>query len=653
MQRSLRLPQPTRAAFAQLPSRVNQDIIMIRLINILLLSFISQLSFCQLIWLEPTTIDSKPTLTNRIDANTYDASLSTKTINYHPSVKISDPISISLGETNLNQCNIYTVYRPSGNAQEQLIWSIQALGNDQLSLTDRRMVDYTKSKFMNFVDRSPMDVQINNYQHYQNEYPGDRILIGGLPSNSKVPAQTFSGDISEMIIFNQMLAPMAKQQIESYLALKYSIPLSEGLDYVDGNTDILWQANKEKKYKHRIAGIGRDHRTTLDQKQTQSKLGTGSISIRLKRIENLNYQNENILSDQEYLLWSDDDGSIDYEAKEAQNPLLQRKWKLYTKRFQSDESLVLRLEYKDIVNELKNNEEIWLVVDHSGNDKFRMNDSEFYLLKNIDTYVETSPFQISNEHDLHFSFMKAPEMFAAIDLTLPNCEDENGMIEILAIGGQAPYQIHIDSENYDHEILLAEGNNKYQLKNITAGEYRLEIIDSNQKKWVKNFYLNSKEIDIPQLKNVYQLEGESLTIDAQIPVKSNYRFQWLFNEKIISNKSKVNITQPGTYQLIIEDGHCIFQKNIEIKSINNNIEHITLYPNPTTTGYTSLHAALKEATDYSITITDVSGRQIYHQEFPSTKYIQWNKWINRSGIYLITLQSGTSIKTRKLVVEKY
>ena len=623
---------------------------MIRNINILVLCLFVQLSFAQIIWLEPTSSNSKEILIDRVTQKEYAINPTDKNINYHKSIGIVNPIQINLGETNLNQCNIYTVYRPSGHAEEQLIWSVQSQSQDQLTLTDRRMVDYTKSKFMNFLDRSPMEVQINNYQHYQNAYPGDQLLIGGLPSNKEVPVKSLTGDIAEMIVFDQMLAPMAKQQMESYLALKYSIPLAENLDYVDGNADVIWRANNEKTYNNHIAGIGRDSRTSLNQKQSRSTFGNGSLSIGVVEINDLNKNNTNELADQEYLLWSDDDGLIDYEAKEAQNPILKRKWKFFTKRYQSEQEIVLRLEHNDLIEDLDPDERLWLIMDTSG-DEFEMSESEFILLQEDNNYLQSESFTMSNQNDMHFSFMKAPQMWAAIDLIQPNCGTDNGAITLKAIGGKAPYTILISSEEEETEITLTEDNDNYKIEKLVAGEYEVHITDADQKQWTKTFYLNHNEIEIPDLKNVYHLHKEKITIDANPKKINDYEYQWLAKNESISNQSETSITQSGIYKLIIADGDCIYQKNIEVIALEDNIQSITLYPNPTSTGHFELYAALKESTPYNITISDLSGRLIYSQDYPEAKYIEWNNWIQRSGMYLITLQSGNDIETRKLVVK--
>ena len=623
---------------------------MIRNINILILCLFAQLSFAQIIWLEPTQKDGLEVLSDRISHQEYEVNEKTKTINYHNAIGITNPIHLDLGESNLNQCNIYTVYRPSGHAEEQLIWSVQSQSQDQLTLTDRRMVDYTKSKFMNFLDRSPLDVQINNYQHYQNAYPGDQILIGGTPSNTKVPVQLFRGDIAELIVFDQMLAPMAKQQMESYLALKYSIPLAENLDYVDGNTDVIWKANKETKYKNRIAGIGKDSRTTLNQKQSQSLLGTGTLSIGIGNIENRNTDNHNELADQEYLLWSDDDGLINYETQEAQNPILQRKWKLYTKRYQSHQNVVLRIDHKNLIQDLEIDEKLWLCIDPSGADEFKMRETQFIPLASFHDYHETLPFSIENQNDLHFSFMKAPEMWAAIDLTLPECGINNGSINVKAIGGNAPYQITLQSEDSHHQVTITEENEIYTLNDLKASKYQLIIKDAQDREWTKTFYLNNKEIEIPQLKNTYYLEEETLTIDADPFDKNDYEYQWRLGAEIISNQASISFSQSGKYQLIISDGACIFQKEIQVIDLENNISDLIIYPNPTTSGYFKLQATLKEATTYTIEVHDLNGRLLYSQTHPEAKYLEWDDWILRSGVYLISLHSGNDTETRKLIV---
>ncbi|AXY73485.1 T9SS C-terminal target domain-containing protein [Paraflavitalea soli] len=100
------------------------------------------------------------------------------------------------------------------------------------------------------------------------------LRIGAI---SDGPTLWWNGDIAETIVYNRVLAANERAHVESYLALKYGITLNQTVatDYVatdwDGTTGTkIWTAAKNGIYNKNIAGIGRDDKTTLFQKQSRS-----------------------------------------------------------------------------------------------------------------------------------------------------------------------------------------------------------------------------------------------------------------------------------------------------------------------------------------------------------------------------------------------
>ncbi|MEE8380189.1 MAG: hypothetical protein V3R49_07450, partial [Gammaproteobacteria bacterium] len=83
----------------------------------------------------------------------------------------------------------------------------------------------------------------------------------------------FDGNISEVIAYETVLSGTDRQQIESYLALKYGITLDQTTptDYLasDGITK-MWNSVTAGTYNNDIAGIGRDDNSVLGQVQSKS-----------------------------------------------------------------------------------------------------------------------------------------------------------------------------------------------------------------------------------------------------------------------------------------------------------------------------------------------------------------------------------------------
>ncbi|HYH57031.1 MAG TPA: hypothetical protein VD772_10490, partial [Anseongella sp.] len=109
----------------------------------------------------------------------------------------------------------------------------------------------------------------------------------GTGTNSAVGAghnSIFNGRISEVILFDRKLTDTERLQVNSYLALKYGLTLTDGAgapsDYLasDGTTR-MWTAADNTGYGQRITGIGRDENGTLNQKQGRSQAPEANVSM--------------------------------------------------------------------------------------------------------------------------------------------------------------------------------------------------------------------------------------------------------------------------------------------------------------------------------------------------------------------------------------
>ncbi|MBO9636170.1 MAG: hypothetical protein J7578_23910, partial [Chitinophagaceae bacterium] len=84
----------------------------------------------------------------------------------------------------------------------------------------------------------------------------------------------FNGKIAELIVYNNSAATSAsqRQQIESYLALKYGLTLTPGtpVDYLASDGSKFWDGTLNNGFSRNIAGIGRDNASSLLQKQSVS-----------------------------------------------------------------------------------------------------------------------------------------------------------------------------------------------------------------------------------------------------------------------------------------------------------------------------------------------------------------------------------------------
>lgn len=79
------------------------------------------------------------------------------------------------------------------------------------------------------------------------------------------------GSIAEVIVYNANLSVANRQQVWSYLAVKYGITLNNGAtNYVNSSANTVWNTATNAGYNNNIFGIGRDNTSGLHQRQSVS-----------------------------------------------------------------------------------------------------------------------------------------------------------------------------------------------------------------------------------------------------------------------------------------------------------------------------------------------------------------------------------------------
>ncbi len=116
---------------------------------------------------------------------------------------------------------------------------------------------------------------------------------------------TFNGHILEVIVHANILSTQDREEVESYLALKYGITLSH--DYFASDGTNLWDQATFGTYNNSVAGIGRDDVSDLDQRQSTAgdvvEIGNGSLASD-------NASNGNAFgSDLSFMMWGHDNAA--------------------------------------------------------------------------------------------------------------------------------------------------------------------------------------------------------------------------------------------------------------------------------------------------------------------------------------------------------
>jgi len=90
-------------------------------------------------------------------------------------------------------------------------------------------------------------------------------------------------DIAEFILYKRALTNVERNQIESYLAVKYGMTLvqtgADANDYLNTTGGVIWNHTANAPYINNITGIGRDDASGLNQKQSLSINSRAMVTI--------------------------------------------------------------------------------------------------------------------------------------------------------------------------------------------------------------------------------------------------------------------------------------------------------------------------------------------------------------------------------------
>ncbi|OEK06856.1 hypothetical protein [Roseivirga misakiensis] len=164
---------------------------------------------------------------------------------------------------------------------------------------------------------------------------------------------SYNGLIPEVIVFDNDITDIQKQQVYTYLALKYGITLTEDSDndtnlgevisgsvtegdYVtsDGTT-VVWDYSANSTYHNDVAGIGRDDNSCWQQKQSTAEDTDDILTVGLGSIADSNGENVSTFDDDhDYLIWGNDNGLTDdanvntSDVPETVAERMERVWKV-------------------------------------------------------------------------------------------------------------------------------------------------------------------------------------------------------------------------------------------------------------------------------------------------------------------------------------
>ncbi|KFF11267.1 hypothetical protein IW15_16050 [Chryseobacterium soli] len=117
-------------------------------------------------------------------------------------------------------------------------------------------------------------------------------------------AGAFPGDIMEVIWYKRTLTTNEQSRINTYLAVKNGVTLSE--NYLSTDSNVIWDRTNNTGYNNNIFGIAKDEVTVLNQKQSASVNSGQKLVISTTGLAESNASNNTELpSNQQFLMVGD------------------------------------------------------------------------------------------------------------------------------------------------------------------------------------------------------------------------------------------------------------------------------------------------------------------------------------------------------------
>ena len=133
-----------------------------------------------------------------------------------------------------------------------------------------------------------------------------QLLIGNANSDALTgTTNPFNGSMQEFILMSNsspsaLMSSTDVTKIQSYLAIKYGITLTDG-DYLNSGGTAVWGRTTNAGYTNNIFGIGRDDDSGLNQVQSRS-VGSDILTVYKGTLNELNDHSSVALSDKTFLM---------------------------------------------------------------------------------------------------------------------------------------------------------------------------------------------------------------------------------------------------------------------------------------------------------------------------------------------------------------
>ncbi|MND64048.1 hypothetical protein D3C80_553720 [compost metagenome] len=623
----------------------------------------------QVIWLRGDRSAAVTTIWTDISGNQHDATAAkdenpskTGILNYNPVMVfdgVNDQMKIPYSFEGLSGLTVITVFQ-SPDTTERNVWSTENALSRKVLLTTRHITGPDSA--IDFYGQNEKIPVINTITQ---NWIGTSVLSTNasliLGNTGKASGnRLFKGGIAEYIVFDKVLEPMVKLQFETYLAIKYGIPLKS--NYISSDELVLWSAKDNQQFSNRITGIGRDDVYSLYQKQAKSSYdGINLLTISVNNLAKSNDSNTAKIDDKNFLLWGDNNKPLAIKQGSEQNAavsFLQRQW-LMKVNGHSASKLPTELQVK-ISKFPADSLGYWLVIDRSGKGDFSEDKLEYIFPDSISADSVAHFANIKWDTDQSgsdvFGFAQSKPLFAMITSQVqPTCSASNGGSVVLkVIGGRGPYQYELrnSSQNSFHK---GEGAENITINGLSAGDYTFKLKDSKNDVVERTFSLNLPDELIVNLGEDQDLKlspNKEIILDATAHINNSsaVTYKWTSSHGFSSDAGKIKVSQSGIYTVTVTNSlGCSFSDEIIVSG--SVARKFDVFPAPVAVGDNyNVSVSLNEPEAVILKICDLNGSILKEIKSSDKSEYHFMNSLQVPGMYIVILQTSKGIETKKFMV---
>ena len=371
------------------------------------------------------------------------------------------------------------------------------------------------------------------------------ILIG-----SKIAEDNWlEGGIAELIVYDRLLGEKHIDKVESYLAVKYGIPLPDSISYYNSDGDTIWDPLVEEGFVHDQMILGCDIGTSLNQKQTRSLYSDIPMSISIGKLENHNRNNHSELIDNTYTIIADNGLPSDLKSvglSEYQKEM-KRIWKIssYGERDKAT-NLSISIDPKSI-NGYDNNLKTWLTIASTKED---LNQGIKHLLVLSPEGLLQTDFDVDTgaSDSVHFTIEQSPSQYLEVNKYKNDCEEQSSLI-CLELKGPNSTKSTVLVWRDDKLVLERDliPFDKTNIGKLPYGEYKI-ILSNDQGN--RHYYVTTSMEDCfigkdyklypnpVQIGSQFNLEFSSGSLPYDLLTVSNSAGEILMNRRISQSQRK-------------------------------------------------------------------------------------------------------------------